>query len=242
MKLDGLRVLVTRAAEDAPELEALLRERGATPVRMPCIAFEDGPDTARIASAVKSGEVDLVAVASPHAARRLLALCGPLRVPLAAVGAATARELPGEVLVPREGTGAEALVRELRGRVQGLRVLIPRAEGGNPALVDGLREAGAEVEACTLYRTVTASQAAPAALLALREGAVDAISFASGSAARGFAELAGAPAASRAAVACMGKQCAREAAAVGLRVDAVADGGLIELCDALALAVRIHKR
>jgi uroporphyrinogen-III synthase len=240
--LDGLRVLVTRATEDAPELEALLRERGATPVRMPCIAFEDGPDTVRIAAAVGNGEADLVVVASPHAARRLLALCGPVRVPLAAVGVATARELPGEVLVPREGTGAEALLRELRGRVTGLRVLVPRAEGGNPALVDGLREAGARVEARTLYRTVTAPHAAPAALLALRQGAVDAISFASGSAARGFAELAGAAAAARAAVACMGKECAREAESVGLRIDAVADGGLVELCQAVALAVRAHKR
>jgi uroporphyrinogen-III synthase len=220
--------MVTRAGEDAPELEALLRERGATTVRMPCIAFENG--------------ADLVGVASPQAARRLLSLCGPLRVPLAAVGAATARELPGEVLVPREGTGADALLRELRGRVQGLRVLVPRAEGGNPALVDGLREAGARVEALTLYRTVTAPEAAPAALQELRQGAVDAISFASGSAARGFAELAGAAAAGRAAVACMGNQCAREAAAAGLRVDAVADGGLAELCDAVALAVQLHTR
>ncbi len=242
MTLAGLRVLVTRAAEDAPELEALLRERGATPMRMPCITFADGPDTARIAAAIRDGDADLVVVSSPHAARRLLALCGPLRLPLAAVGAATAHELQGEVQVPRQGTGGEALLRELRGRVQGLRVLVPRAEGGNPALVDGLRDAGARVEALTLYRTVTAPHAAPAALLALRQGAVDAISFASGSAARGFAELAGTAAAGPAAVACMGKQCAQEAVTAGLRVDAVADGGLAELCDAVALAVRVHKR
>jgi len=241
VKLSGLRVLVTRAAEDAPELEALLRERGATPVRMPCIAFEDGPDKARIAAAIRNGEADLVVVASPHAARRLLALCGAIDVPLAAVGAATASELQGEVLVPRQGTGAEALLQDLRGRVQGLRVLVPRAEGGNPGLVDGLRDAGARVEALTLYRTVTASRAAPAALLALREGAVEAISFASGSAARGFVALAGAAAAGPAAVACMGKQCAQEAAAAGFQVDAVADGGLAELCDAVALAVRVRK-
>ncbi len=242
MTLAGLRVLVTRAAEDAPELEALLRERGAAPVRMPCIAFEDGPDTARIAAAVRNGEADLVVVSSPHAARRLLALCGPLRVPVAAVGAATARELSGEVLVPSQGTGAEALLEELRGRVKGRRVLVPRAEGGNPALVDGLREAGAQVEALTLYRTVTARRAAAPGLLALREGAIDAISFASGSAAHGFVALAGVDAQGRAAVACMGKQCAREAAAVGLRVNAVADGGLAELCEAVALAVQQRKR
>ncbi len=242
MTLAGLRVLVTRAAEDAPELEALLRERGAAPVRMPCIAFEDGPDVARIAAKVRSGQADLIVVSSPHGARRLRAVCGPIRGPIAAVGAATARELPGDVLVPREGVGADALVRELGARVAGQRVLLPRAEEGNPALADGLRAAGARLEELVLYRTVTAPKAEPAALRALGEGGIDAIAFASGSAARGFVALAGVKAQGRAAVACMGRRCAEDARGAGLRVDAVADGGLGELCEAVALAVRVRKR
>jgi len=241
VRLAGARVLVTRAAEDAAELEALLRERGAVPLRMPCIAFEDGPDVARISSILRDRQTDLVVVASPQAARRLLALDGARGVPVAAAGAATARELPGEVIVPRSGVGAEALLREISGRVRGKRVLIARAEGGNPALVNGLRAAGALVEACTLYRTVTARQVDPEALRALREGRVDAIAFASGSAARGFAALAGPASAERTAVACMGRQCAEEAGKAGLRVDAVADGSLPELCDAVALALHPRK-
>src|SRR5581483_11624527 len=240
--LAGVRVLGTRAAEDAPELEELLRARGAVPVRMPCIAFEDGPDAGRIATIVRSARVDLAVVASPHAARRLRALCGSLPMPLAAVGAATARELPGEVIVPASGVGADALVAELRDRVRGKRVLVARAEGGNPALVDGLRAAGAEVEALTLYRTVPVTEADPVALSALREGRIDAIAFASGSAARAFAALAGARSADGVAVACMGRRCAGEAREAGIRVDAVAAGGLAELCDALALAVQSRKR
>jgi uroporphyrinogen-III synthase len=203
---------------------------------MPCIEFEDGPDADRIVLAVRSRAADLVVVASPQAARRLVALCGRIDVPLAAVGAATAKELPGEVSIPRGGVGAEALVAELRGRIAGKRVLVPRAEGGNPALVDGLREAGATVEVLTLYRTVPAKQAD---LRALR--GIDAISFASGSAVRGFVALAGAAAAAHAAVACMGRNCAEEAKKSGVRVDAVADGGLSELCDAVALAVRARR-
>jgi len=243
LTLAGLRVLVTRAEEDAPELEALLRERGAAPVRMPCIAFEDGPDLARIAAIVGSVHADLIVVSSPHAARRLLALCGRIAVPIAAVGAATARELlPGDVLVPRQGVGADALVRELGGRVAGQRVLVPRAEEGNPALADGLRAAGAQVEELVLYRTVTSPRAEPAVIRALREGEIDAIAFASGSAARGFVALAGVGAAGQAAVACMGRRCAEDARGAGLRVDAVADGGLGELCEAVALAVRVRKR
>ncbi len=240
MSLAGVRVLVTRAAEDAPELERLLRERSAVPVRLPCIVFEDGPDAARIAAIVRGKQTDLLVVASPHAARRLLSLCGELPVPLAAVGAATARELPGAAIIPSGGVGAGALVAELRDRVAGKRVLVARAEGGNPALVDGLRASGAQVTALTLYRTVPARQADPAALAALREGRVDAIAFASGSAARGLAALAGTSA--KAAVACMGQKCAGDARAAGFRVDAVAAGGLAELCDAVALAVRARKR
>ncbi|HEY5677747.1 MAG TPA: uroporphyrinogen-III synthase, partial [Myxococcales bacterium] len=179
---------------------------------------------------------DLVVVSSPHAARRLLALCGRLEVPLAAVGAATARELPGEVLVPGAGAGAAALLDVLRDRVSGKRVLVPRAEGGNPALVEGLRAAGAHVEILTLYRTVPAKSAD----LSLLQG-LGAISFASGSAVRGFVSLAGPEAARGAAIACMGENCAEEVRRCGLHPDAVAAGGLNELCDALALAVRLHK-
>ncbi|HZX97422.1 MAG TPA: uroporphyrinogen-III synthase [Myxococcales bacterium] len=239
MSLRGARALVTRAAEDATELEELLRQRGAVPMRMPCIELADGEDAARIAGIVQSPpsrRPELIVVASPHAARRLRALCGSIEVPLAAVGAATARELAGEVIVPATGVGAEALVATLRSQVAGKRVLVPRAEGGNPALVEGLRAAGASVEVLTLYRTVLARSADLSVLQGL-----DAISFASGSAVRGFVSLAGAGAARGVAVACMGQNCAEEAKKAGIEPDAVAAGGLNELCDALALAVRLRR-
>ena len=230
-----LRVLVTRAVEEAEELERLLRERGAVPVRFPCIAFEDGPDLARIAEAVREGP-DFIVVSSPHAARRLLELVGrtSIRSRFAAVGEGTARLLPGDVVVPREGTGAEALVDVLAPLVRGKRVLVSRAKRSNPALVDGLVAAGSTVEALTLYRTVTPKTAD----LSLLNG-LDAITFAS--AVRGFVELAGADAAKGATVACLGAQTAREAAVAGIRVDAYSGGSLPELCDSLALAVTARK-
>ena len=70
---------------------------------------------------------------------------------------------------------------------------------------------------------------------------IDAISFASGSAVRGFVELAGAEAANRTAVACIGASTAAEARTAGIRVDAEGGDGLGELCDALALAVSRRK-
>lgn len=234
--MKGKRVLVTRAAEDAAELEDLLRARGAVPVRLPCIAFEDLPLAAKLAERVREGRFDLVVLSSPHAARRALDLIGRTSVPFAAVGSATAQGLPGDVIVPSRGAGAEALVAELAGKVRGKRVLLPQAERPTPALLEGLTRAGAEVEAFPLYRTVVPASAD----LSLLAGA-DAIAFASGSAVRGFVALAGATAARGKVVAAIGASTAAEAVAAGLSVDAVGDEGLTGLCEALALALGAGK-
>jgi uroporphyrinogen-III synthase len=235
VSLDGKRILVTRAAEDAEEFEQLLRQRGATPVRFPCIAFEDGPDLGRIREAVAE-DPDFIVVSSPHAARRLLGSMGRTSARFAAVGDATARLLPGEPIVPAEGAGADALLKVLKPLVRGKRVLVPRAEQGTPALVEGLQAAGALVEVRVLYKTITPRSAD---LSALR--GIDAIAFASGSAVRGFVKLAGVAEANRQPVACIGASTAAEARKAGIRVDACAEGGLAELCDALALAVPAGK-
>jgi uroporphyrinogen III methyltransferase/synthase len=115
-------------------------------------------------------------------------------------------------------------------------VLVPRAERGTSALINGLTQAGAAVEALTLYRTVTPASGDTAALQS-----ADALSFASGSAVRGFVQLAGAPAANRLAVAAIGASTAGEAQAAGIRIDAYGGAGLADLCDALALAVSSRK-
>ena len=240
------RVLVTRAAEDQAELAVLLAARGARPVALPCIAFAEPADPAPIEEALRglrSGAApDFVVLASPHAAARFLARIDPawLRgVRIAAAGEGTARRIIERgfaALAPARGVGGEALVEMLAPLVSGKDVLLPRAEGGNPALVAGLEQAGARVWAPALYRTVPATTADPEGARLLREGRIDAIAFASGSAARGFAGLFGpeAPGLSdRALIACMGRTCAADARAAGLHVDAVADGGLPELVEAL---------
>ena len=248
--LAGKRVLVTRAAEDQAELAALLTARGARPVALPCITFADPTDPAPLEDALRrlrSGPPpDFLVLASAHAADRFLSRVDPasLRgVRIAAAGAGTARRI-GErgltALAPAQGVGADALVEMLAPLVAGRDVLVPRAEGGNPALLAGLERAGAHVRAPILYRTVPAATVPPEAARLLRDGHVEAIAFASGSAARGFAALFGAEApalAGRARVACMGRTCAAEASASGLRVDAVADGGLPELVEALDSAL-----
>lgn len=248
--LSGKRVLVTRAAEDQEELAALLRAQGAEPVALPCIELAEPIDTGALETAlrkIRSGSPpDFLVLASPHAAERFLARVEPAHlrgVRIAAAGPGTARRIEERGLrseAPAKGAGAEAILEMLAPQVRGKDVLVPRAEGGNPALLEGLERAGATVSAVTLYRTIPASRAAPEAAALLRARSIDAIAFASGTAARGFAALFGDEASSLAApaaVACMGKTCATDARSAGLRVDAVADGGLPELLRALEKAL-----
>ena len=254
--LTGKRVLVTRAREDQEELAALLVAREAEPVALPCIELAEPLDRIPLQNALQSlregKRTDFLVLASPHAADRFLSRIDPAHlsgVRIAAVGAATARRIEErglQAIAPSRGASAEALLSLLAAQVRDKQVLVPRAEGGNPALVEGLERAGARVTAVTLYRTVPATSVDPQGARLLRSGRVDGIAFASGSAARGFAALFGDEAAALAArttVACMGKTCAADARAVGLRVDAVADGGVPELVEALESAIsRIGSR
>lgn len=255
--LRGARVLVTRAAEDAAALEGQIRARGGEPVAFPCIAFaaprDEGPLDAALRELAFALPPQWVALSSPQAVRRLWERLEALGLPpsealrrasLAAVGAGTAEALAARglkaALVPARGAGARVLAEELSPRVRGQRVLLPRAEEGNPELAQALAAAGAEVRAVALYRTVAAAAPDPAGLAALRRGLVHGILFASGSAASGFASLLGAEApalAAAAKVACMGARCAAAARAAGLPVDAVAGGGLPELLDALSASL-----
>jgi uroporphyrinogen III methyltransferase/synthase len=246
--VEGRRILVTRPAEEPPTLDDLLRELGADPVRLPCIAFAPPADRTLLDAALArlraGARPDFVAISSAHAADRFImelreAGLNPAAAfagtSILAAGASTARKLLSLGLsarAPAEGVGADAMVAAFGGEVRGKEILVPRAEDGNPTLVDGLAREGARVSAIALYRTVPATAADPAAAALLRAGRIDAIAFASGSAARGFAALFGTEAASLARasrVACMGENCAAAARAAGLPVDGVAAGGFRDL-------------
>jgi uroporphyrinogen-III synthase len=246
--LAGRRILVTRAAEEPPVLDELLRNIFAQPVRLPCIAYAPPRDRTMLDAALvrlrQGKRPDFIAIASGHAADRLVAelQAAGIDVPSAlsevailAAGAATARHLEAlgiPARAPARGTGADAMLAAFSSEVGEREILVPRAEEGNPALVEGFRKAGARVVAVPLYRTVPAASADTRAEALLLEGKIDAIAFASGSAARGFASLFGsrAPALARGArVACMGETCAEAARAAGLAVDAVAAGGFADL-------------
>jgi uroporphyrinogen-III synthase len=230
LSLAGRRVAVTRGAGGDDALSTRLRELGAEVLEAPAIALGPPSSYAPLDEALRAlDRTDWIAFASANAVERTVARAAELglapaalaRPRLAAVGAATARRLTRLVrapdLVPPEARG-EALAAALAPSVRGRRVLVPRAEEGRPELLAGLGQAGAEVIAPPVYRTIPASPAALAPLVeALAAGELDAIAFASPSAVRSVIAALGARAGLLAgiALAAIGPTTAAELAAAG---------------------------
>jgi len=238
MSLRGKTVVVTRAVDQAPELAALLVDRGAAVVVVPCVLIGPPDDEKALQNAAKDGQYDWILFSSRNAAERFLD-AAPLaqgRARIGAVGAKTAAYLTSSGLtvdrVPAEYY-AEALLASL-GDVRGQRVLVPRAPEGRTALVEGLRAGGARVDAPEAYRLLPAP--APTAEERAAIARAEVFTFLSGRTLEQF--LAAVPEArsalERAVVAVIGPVAAETARALGVRVDLVPPEATIEsLVDAL---------
>lgn len=223
------RVLVTRPAEQAEEVCALLEEAGLEPVVVPLIRTDPVEDLSALDGPLgRVGEYRWVVFSSVTAARIMAERMAVLRIGAErwrevgiVAGPATARALAehglraSRVVAP---FSARAALKALAGEVTaGTRVLLPRAEGGREELASGLRALGALVDEVVVYRTVPVSES-PALVRELERG-VDAVLFFSPSAVRGF-KAAGGPLGDT-LVACIGETTATEARRVGLAVDVV---------------------
>lgn len=239
--LDGVRVVVTRAVEDARSLADGLAAHGARVLVTPLVRTEsmEADAAGRDALAAARG-YDWIAVTSRHAvdeAARALTALGvvlPASPPprIAAVGtttAAAARERGWRVDLVPERQDATTLARTMgaAGALHGARVLFPRALDAGEALPAALRAAGATVDEVTLYRT-TSDPAGAAALRALlaRESAI--VTLASGSAARALADRVGVAAATRARLVTIGASTSAVAQSLGLSVAAEADEASVD--------------
>ena len=250
--LAGWRVLVTRTRRQASTLAEALTAEGALPVLLPAIEIARRADPAAVLAAIEAlgaRDYDWIAFTSPNAVEawfhlvreagedaRLFSGTG-----IAAVGAATSRALEerglSADLVPSHGSGdglADALLE--RG-VDGARVLVPRAERADPALVERRRAAGATVDEVTLYLAAPPAAPPPEVLDAVRAGGIDAVTFTSRSTVRNLATLLDADLAALggAVVACIGPQTAEAATEVGLPPHVVAEEPSV---DALVAALR----
>jgi uroporphyrinogen-III synthase len=192
--LEGKRVVVTRAVEQARELMARLEDMGATVMLFPAVSFSEPSDTAELDRAIRSlGEFDWILFTSANAVRFFAGRCRALGIDpsraanchCAAVGPATASAVAAEGFsvdhVAQEFSEA-ALASELSASLAGRKILLPRSERARPDLPDALRAAGAQVTEIVAYHTGGVGAIDPGVMRAIRDAQVDVISFFSPSA------------------------------------------------------------
>jgi uroporphyrinogen-III synthase len=225
--LSGRTVLVTRPREQADELAPLLRRRGAKVILAPAIEIVPArsAELTRALRELADGTFAWVTLTSPRTVDVMAERLEPreVRARVAAIGEGTAeafrrwaRRRPD--LVPRTFTTA-ALARAFP-RGDG-RVLCPRADIAPEGLEGALTAKGWSPTRVDAYRTRFPRSLPPEARAALRDGAVDAVTFTSASSVRGFVGALGIVKGSPKVVA-IGPITAREARVHGLVVHAVA--------------------
>jgi uroporphyrinogen III methyltransferase / synthase len=204
--LFGRRIVVTRPRDQARELVDMLEERGAEAICAPTIRIAPPDDLAALDKAcAEAARFDWVVFTSANAVEhfmaRLLTL-GDVRdlkgVRIGAVGASTAARVERYGirvdLTPAEFR-AEALLEALKrhGPIDGMRLLLPRADIAREVLPDELRQAGADVTDVIAYRTLPAGEPESDQDIyrMLLDGAIDAVTFTSASSVRNFAQMYG---------------------------------------------------
>jgi uroporphyrinogen III methyltransferase/synthase len=204
--LSGRRIVVTRSREQAAELIDMLEERGAEAIPAASIRIAPPEDLSALdAACAGAGSFDWIVFASANAVdyfmARLLAH-GDVRdlhgVRICTIGPSTASHLQRfgirVDLMPAEFR-ADAVAQGLlaAGHVNGQRILIPRADIARDRLAEELREAGAEVTEVVAYRTLpgSADRGGYDVYRMLLDRQIDAVTFASASAARNFVAMLG---------------------------------------------------
>jgi uroporphyrinogen-III synthase len=171
--LSGVRVLVGRARHQASALSSALRKLGATVIEIPFIEIRKPRSFKRLDSALTSLDsydwliltsVNGVEAMWERLTRLRLAKTNLRRLHVAAIGPATKKAIEhhgGEVdTVPKEYV-AESVVRSLRRRVKGKRVLLVRAKVARDVIPRELRLAGAKVDVVEAYETVVPYSSRP---------------------------------------------------------------------------------
>ncbi len=206
--LFGVRVLVTRAREQAWEMIELLRAQGAEAVVVPMIQTVPPRDWVEVDRALTQlDRYDALVFTSANAVRYFAdrALDRGLNAAqvtprVFCVGPQTAEAVVAAGFpapsMPAVRRDADALLAEIEAcfAPAGRRFLLPCAAGARDVLPEGLRLAGAEVDAVPVYRTAPAAVDQEALLAQLTSGALDVLTFTSPSTVKHFCALLDDPA------------------------------------------------
>jgi len=203
--LKGLRVLVGRARHQASALSAGLRNLGAEVIEIPFIEIRKPASYQPLDSALKHLEnYDWLILTSVNGVEALWERSKKLKLgkkqfkhlQIAAIGPATSKAIAKAGLsvdvVPEEYV-AESVVKSLKNKVKGKRVLLARAKVARDVIPRELRKLGAEVDVVEAYETIIpkSSRLRLRAVLKDPKRRPTVITFTSSSTSRNFVELLG---------------------------------------------------
>jgi len=203
-RLEGLGVVLTRPRAAADALAEPLRSEGARVFIFPALAIEDLKLTAPLERLLADlARFDLAIFVSANAVEKALAMVRriapwPPRLPVAAIGEATAQALRGAgftaVVSPAERHDSDALLalpQLERSRVEGKSIVVFRGEGGKERLKEALEARGAQVEYAECYRRVRPDSDAGPLMEAWARGEVHAVSVLSTQTLENFVSMIG---------------------------------------------------
>jgi uroporphyrinogen III methyltransferase/synthase len=199
--LNGKRILITRAQDQAEEFSRLLQGYGAQVIPFPTIEIAPPGDWQPLDKTIeKLDSYDWVIFTSVNGVRIFTqrledkgkgvgTLAGKK---VCAIGPRTQGELEGMGLtvsfIPQEYR-AEGVIEELKARgIKGQKILLPRAKGARKILPEALRKAGAVVDEVETYRAVRPAKTQDSLEAILSRG-IDVVAFTSSSTVRNFMEL-----------------------------------------------------
>src|ERR1700686_763701 len=202
--LAGTRILVGRARHQAGSLSASLRSLGASVIEIPFIEIRKPQSYQPLDDALRNIQTyDWLVLTSANGVEAMWERFRKLRLTrrslkhlqIAAIGPATKKAIVKHGLkvkmVPEEYV-AESVVKGLRDKVKGKRVVLIRAKVARDVIPEELRKAGAEVDVVEAYETVGPEKSRPR-LRALMKSSrrPHIVTFTSSSTAKNFAELLG---------------------------------------------------
>jgi uroporphyrinogen-III synthase len=203
--LSGIRVLVGRARHQAGALSSELSKLGATVIEIPFIEIRKPRSFKPLDSALRNlSSYDWLILTSANGVEAMWDRLARLKIGnkdlehlrIAAIGPATKKSITQRGVkvdvVPKEYI-AESVVRSLRRRVKGKRVLLVRAKVARDVIPRELRKAGAHVDVVEAYETVVpqSSRTRLRAALENPKRRPHVVTFTSSSTAKNFVTLLG---------------------------------------------------
>jgi len=203
--LRGIRVLVGRARHQAGALSDELRKSGAEVVEIPFIEIRKPRSFKPLDTALKNlSEYDWLILTSVNGVEAMWERMTSLRLAadalghlrLAAIGPATKKAIEQRGVkvnvVPKEYV-AESVVRSLKNKVKGKRVLLVRAKVARDVIPRELRKAGATVDVVEAYETVVPQSSRVKLRAALKnpKNRPQVVTFTSSSTVKNFVQLLG---------------------------------------------------